>query len=66
MPSVSMAFVNQIPNPLTGWQLDEPLLCELNHATNGVAAVLANVPDFGQAGQSGRKHFIDRFKIAIG
>jgi len=67
MPSVAMAFVNQIPNPLTGRQLDEPLLGELDQATDGfAAAVPVSVPDIGQAGQSSSHHFIDRFKMAAG
>jgi hypothetical protein len=52
MPSVAMAFVNQIPNPLTGRQLDEPLLGELDQATDGfAAAVPVSLANIGQAGQ---------------
>jgi hypothetical protein len=62
-----MAFVNQIPDPLTGRQLDKPLLGKLNHATNSfVAAILVAGADIGQAGQSGLKHLIDRLKVPAG
>ncbi len=65
MPSVAMAFVNQIPDPFAGRQLDEPLFGKLDHATTGLAAALAvKAADIGQASQSGGKHFIDRLEMA--
>lgn len=68
MPSsVAMAFVNQIPDPFAGRQLDKPLLGKLDHAANGLAAaILVKAADVGQTGQSGGKHFVDRFKLAAG
>jgi len=62
-----MAFVNQIPNTFAGRQLDEPVLRELTHPTNGIAsAVLVNRADTGQSREGGRKHLIDRCKVAAG
>jgi hypothetical protein len=58
-----MAFVNHIPDPFTGRQVDDTFFGELNHATNGVVEVFA-IWNLRQLCERSCQHFINRLELA--